>query len=319
MSKILISETNYPEVGTKSQVLFLPADFLYCKFDQLQEEFQKDECITWDNFKDAKKGDICYFYYKHLPSATGYDQSRILLRGVVKGRRKVEQSMVKFGEKSQTGGLLVDALVIGDLQPIALNDYKKFSLYALNTKYSVTQFHKHRFGEKERELFKDLEDEAKNSSKGKGFEDLIKYFEIPCAFEATLHPNARGTRQKDPLTFARRSNGLRYYEKHHFVQQHSTRKIQNADFIKIVDHDNNLINLCPYCHRMIHHGTPEVVSKMVEELYRQTKPFLDEFRLADYIDNEDPLTWLKQMYMANNEQTDAKKQDPHSIPKDIVE
>lgn len=349
---MIVKSCVYAKNGER--VFLIPANFILCKFKQLRAEYDEKNYILWELPRNAshkiQPNDICYFYYTHLPSATGKYQSRILMRGIVKDVF-VKENKVKKGDIDFTDDKsLVDAFSVSSLQPISLRNSRKFSSSELETTYglSIPQSIQMLQGKenvpenglihdpnpetqywKAVRLYRDIEADvcAKEHTTSKeekgitlnGLQELINYFEIPCAFENMLHPRANGTQQKDPLTFVRRSNGLRYYEKHHFVQQHSAKKIQNVGFTHLVEHENNLINLCPYCHRKIHHATPDVVSEMVEELYRQTKPFLDEHNLSEYIDGEDPLTWLKQMYKANNERADTQRQDPHSLPKDVVD
>ena len=58
---------------------------------------------------------------------------------------------------------------------------------------------------------------------------------------------------------------------------------------------NNLIHLCPICHRQIHHGTAEDVKNMIDEIYDKNKKWFDG-KLKKYAGQDNYLDVLKWIY-----------------------
>ncbi|MBQ7766333.1 MAG: hypothetical protein IJ397_05795 [Lachnospiraceae bacterium] len=285
---------------TNNNVYIINADFLTCDFKRMQDEYKENKRILWKTGtkgnKGCKVGDIIYFYYFNLPSATSKLERRILLKGTVcEETKKMEEGKVYRDDRKT----IVDAFAINNLQTIELNDYKKFNRESLMLHYNFPA----RWGnvmilyEDKKQLYYDIEDSIANNKNG-DFDDLIKYFEAPCFFQDILHPN------KDPLSFYRRSNNLKYYEKHHFVPEHTKKYFPgNQKYADIIDNAENFIHLCPYCHRKIHLGTSEEIAFMLEEIYKIKKDFLKEKQINKFV-SEDVLLWLKQIYNANVESDD---------------
>lgn len=272
-------------------VIMFSADFLETDFNRLRNEYKEKGYITWEikgkGATDIKKGDICYIYYTHLPSVIGYDQSRVLLRAIVKDKPKCMTKQEIYGERAKEPIDKTKGFTIEDINPIELKDYKKYSWEVLNTKYNFGRAPSttRKLFNKNSQLFKDIESTFKKSNKG--FEELIEYFNTPCFFEKTLHKG------KGRLTFVKR-NGLYYYEKHHFVPQYTGRVKNDFQFQNIIDSPENIINLCPFCHRKIHHGTPEEIMEMLELIYKDKEIFLKESNMNQLIDEEDILNWIKE-------------------------
>lgn len=294
----------------RNSVFIVSADFAKCNFERLQAEYKQKGFISWEvTGKGSQKcaaGDICYIYWFNLPSASGESQARILLRGVVKESVKDMTLHEIYGNNDPA---VVRGFSMTDLQPIELTDYRKYCYANLISKYNITSLRPsiQMLWENQAQLYMDIENNLKQAKK-QGFSDLIKYFEVPCVFQNVLHPKSA------PLTFRRRSTGLLYYEKHHFVQQNTVNKINDPEFYKIVYHPENIMNLCPYCHRRIHLSTPEDVEKMVAILYREKKDFYDEMELNKYV-GSDVLGWLKKLYLVNNESSDSVL----TLPNDTLE
>ena len=69
------------------------------------------------------------------------------------------------------------------------------------------------------------------------------------------------------------SRGINYYETHHFISQSYMLKNRLSNLQK---DSNNLIHLCPVCHRKIHHGKMEDVKSMVDSIYKSNKDWYDK-------------------------------------------
>ncbi len=291
-------------------VIMFPADFLETDFNRLRNEYKEKGYIAWEikgkGVTNIKKGDICYIYYTHLPSVIGYDQSRVLLRAIVRDEPKCMTNQEIYGERAKHPMVETKGFTIEDINPIELKNYKKYSWEMLKTKYNFEQAPRttRKIYNKHSQLFKDIESTFKKSKNG--FEELIEYFNTPCFFEQTLHKG------KGRLTFIKR-NGLYYYEKHHFVQQYTGREKNDFEFQNIIDSPENIINLCPFCHRKIHHGTPEEILEMIELIYKDKESFLKENNMNQLIGEEDILSWIKESYKANtvnyNKKRKSKKYD----------
>ena len=61
-------------------------------------------------------------------------------------------------------------------------------------------------------------------------------------------------------------DGNSYVEAHHLIPM-STQLF----FEYTIDFADNIIALCPTCHRKIHHATDEVKKELVEQLYERRK------------------------------------------------
>lgn len=292
----------YFKTVTGKNVFIIPANFLTFNFIALQNEYAEKHHITWEIPQKAshweRPGDICYFYYTHLPSAAGATQSRILMRGVVEQgpHKRTKGDIYDTNDSCQ-----VDAITLTDLQPIQLKDYEKYSWENIkgygffSPIQSIQQLKTHQadlYYHIEQDIQNDPESELFKKTK-MGFAKLITHFETPCFFQDSLHP------RKDPLTFIRK-NGLRYYDSHHFIPQFTEKKINDPRFSAIVRHHDNRVALCPYCHKRIHLGSAEDISKMLESIYEQKKDksFLKE--INQYIGTKDVLAWLMSIYAVNN-------------------
>ncbi|ATZ21529.1 HNH endonuclease signature motif containing protein [Mesoplasma tabanidae] len=65
-------------------------------------------------------------------------------------------------------------------------------------------------------------------------------------------------------TFINRSNGLKYFEVHHFIPYNYETQM---NYKKTLDSELNLISLCPLCHRKIHLSEEIEAIKIIEEIY----------------------------------------------------
>ena len=72
-------------------------------------------------------------------------------------------------------------------------------------------------------------------------------------------------------TFTSGISNLQYVEAHHLIPM----KYQNQ-FEKSLDIPENIVALCPNCHRAIHHGTDNCKKEILEKLFRERKPLLNE-------------------------------------------
>lgn len=61
---------------------------------------------------------------------------------------------------------------------------------------------------------------------------------------------------------------------------------------------NNLIHLCPSCHRQLHHGKAEDVKNMIDTIYRANRDWFDN-KLLSYAEKDeysDVLKWIYYIY-----------------------
>lgn len=75
----------------------------------------------------------------------------------------------------------------------------------------------------------------------------------------------------DHKTFIARKTNENFVEAHHLVPMEFQQEIWDKYHINI-DCVENIISLCPTCHRAFHNGTNEVKSKMIESMYEVLLP-----------------------------------------------
>lgn len=278
----------------ENNVWIIVANYKVTDFKKLQNEYKTNKYITWESKNKVNPGDICYFYYTNLPSAEGDTQSRIILRAIVKeGNHKMTRGAI-WGPKVKDAEKLTEGFTIACIEPISLKDSIKYNYYSLRDKYNLN-FRRPtnmRLTEKNIELYNEIEKnnglEKNDETSKSGFDALVSYFEIPCYFEKIMHSS-------NPQTFITK-NGLPYYEKHHFIQQHSCKLIDNPCYrYDIVYSDENLITLCVCCHKKIHFGRPEEIEKMLKIIYEDKKKVLDE-KMKKYIGEQNVFDWVKKTY-----------------------
>ena len=262
----------------------IPADLEFFDFDQLIEEYQKNNSILWrnGNIKDGKNarkyklGDICYFYYTNLPDFS----QRILLVGTVIDNDATYDSVRGIR------GIRID-----NLKTISLRDEISFSLKRLREEYALNGTFRssiYLYSIIHEKLLKDLEDATEENT----LQDIKEYFDekSQCIFslhEKKVHP-----------TFIK-NNGLRYFDIHHHIQSHVGKK--NPDYAYIVDTRPNKFCLCATCHKQIHNGRNKDRKRMVTILYQINKQWYDEnfINLANRYGYKDVLSYIYSLYNIN--------------------
>lgn len=73
--------------------------------------------------------------------------------------------------------------------------------------------------------------------------------------------------------------GMPYMEKHHLISMKFYEEYEND-----LDDINNIVSLCPNCHRQIHLGDKKDVSKIIEILYTKQKDLLNSAGLSINLD-----------------------------------
>lgn len=274
-----------------SHVFVASADYTRCNFAHLRDEYKKRGYISWEvtgkGNQNCRPGDVVYFYFFNLPFAASNQEGSLLLRGIVTEPVSEMSRHQIYGNNDHT---VCPGFSIGDLQPIGISS--KFCRSNLLSSYGFKSFYPsiQVLYEDQAQLYFDVEAELKTNAKC-SFSDLIDYFERPCVFQDLLHPKG------NPLTFRTRSNGLLYYERHHVIPRSIAKKVKDAAFVfNVLESPDNCVNLCPCCHRRIHHGMPEDVEKMVEYLYQEKKAFFDRFNVNQYL-GSDVLGALKSLYL----------------------
>ncbi|HHX70505.1 MAG TPA: hypothetical protein GX708_20935 [Gallicola sp.] len=77
--------------------------------------------------------------------------------------------------------------------------------------------------------------------------------------------------------------GNRYVEGHHIIPYTIDNTIKYQEKNIFLDHNNNIISLCPNCHRQIHYGNKEAKEKLVKIIYEKSKDMLNAHNIEiDY-------------------------------------
>ena len=72
-------------------------------------------------------------------------------------------------------------------------------------------------------------------------------------------------------TFISKKTNQKYMEAHHLIPVCFQKEVWNKHHVNI-DCVENLVSLCPTCHKAIHYGTKEVQKQMITELYKRCAP-----------------------------------------------
>lgn len=75
---------------------------------------------------------------------------------------------------------------------------------------------------------------------------------------------------REHKTFISKTSGKQYMEAHHLIPMAYQVKIW-GEYQKNIDCLENLVSLCPICHKAFHYGTDEVKSRIIEDLYEKIK------------------------------------------------
>lgn len=303
-----------------SNYFLIPMNFLKFNFTDLKQEYQKNGKIMWqvpgtpvkgkiapraDLPKQLTQGTVIYFYICNIPSKSGKEKARILLRGVVIQEPEVmEYSKVYLTQESNQSELII-GMAIGELTTLNKEDLENdmcYSLEVLRSRYNhqVGQYWASSCnGKLEAELINALETSFKKTSSGEDLERLIKHFNKECFFCGKL-----GTKN-DHKTFLRR-NGTDYYEGHHFIQQHTAKDRKIDDLKSIIDAEENMVWLCSNCHNKLHYGKVNEVNQMIDILWKDEaiQKLLKEKQFAEKIgasNDIDALKWVKKVYRANED------------------
>lgn len=278
----------------ESKYHLITANFNHYDFNKLFNEENENEKILWktggENGKRAQNyniGDICYIYYSELPDGT----NRILLRAEVIASdtdKNIIDNIYSYDKESKIKGIR-----LSKIRAIALDDRDAFSDSTLLREYNKGSIQGQQYlgdipyeGSKELELIKALEDYPHK----KGIKAVREYFDnyTKCFFSRKD--------KKQHITFTS-GRGLSFYERHHFIlKNYLNKKGQDTKWLEN-DH-NNLIHLCPNCHRQLHHGTAEDVKSMIDEIYSENQKWFDN-NLKEHAKQDgysDVLEWVYHIY-----------------------
>ena len=75
---------------------------------------------------------------------------------------------------------------------------------------------------------------------------------------------------REHKTFMSKTSGKQYMEAHHLIPMAYQVKIW-GEYKKNIDCLENLVSLCPNCHKAFHYGTDEVKSQIIKDLYEKIK------------------------------------------------
>lgn len=250
-------------------------------FDELLKESEKyNNYIYWHIGKHKiYRDDVCYIYYSNLPDGS----SRILFFGEV-----VDSDLNYNYSKSICPDAKNDEKYAKlNIKSISFEDNQQFNLDNLRNKYDLIS-QKGQFSylkvdqNKHKNLINDIDDSIKEGTHKlkKVHEDFEKNYCI-CEFGCK--------------TFVE-ENGFHYMERHHLVERNLISKYQEIENIeKIINNKNNLFNLCPLCHKKIHHAKKEERMKMIEFLYNKNKKYFDN-EYNQIKGNKNTIDWLYEIY-----------------------
>lgn len=279
------------EYRSESKYHLITANFEEYDFNQLfNEESAYEKKIIWKIGREDGKGaqnynigDICYIYYSKLPDGP----NRILLRAEV-----VESDTDRASNRdtySYDKDKKIKGIWLSKLQAIALDDPSAFCANTLFEKYHKYNIQGQQYlgGTPDEEALISALEQYPNRKKLKAvreyFDDYTKCFFI-------------GKDKKKHITFTS-GRGLSFFEKHHFILYNHLKKL-GADAKWLETERNNLIHLCPICHRQLHHGIAEDVKKMIDEIYAANEKWFED-NLQKYAEMEgysDVKAWIYYIY-----------------------
>lgn len=254
---------------------FIVANYELFDFKELFD-IRESKSYKWFNSQHLtyKKGDVVYVYYSNLPDGT----SRIFLRAEVD---KVDN----------------EAIYLIKVTGIPNGYMNKYTAMDLRNNYDVTCFRGASYlkvdsNDKHKMLVEELEKIMVIS-----VDDTRKYKDLPYRLNelASIYLNLKCFVDSSHKTF-KRENNLYYYEGHHFIPQH-TSGIEGINLI-IYD-DNNLISLCPMCHREIHNASLNRRKELITFIYNSRD---GEFKkkLKNVIginDDKIVIEWIFRLYL----------------------
>lgn len=271
----------------------IPIDYRTYNFSQLMEEINAsgDESITW---KSSDKhifevNDVCYIYYSDLPDGT----SRILLKAVV-----IEGNIEDAASHNEDN--MCRGIKLSEFKSVSLCNPMKFDKSIIRTIYKsnnqINQMPRYLDDTETKELLdKLIQDNDDNE-----LTEVIEYFNnyLRCFFE--------GKDSRTHITFTN-AKGVNYIEKHHFVEANWVPfRFEEAKWLK--DHPNNLIRLCPNCHRQLHCGKAKDVIERLDMIYENNKEWYDKNFLlyAQESGYNNVIQWIYDIY---NEERKVKHYD----------
>jgi hypothetical protein len=91
------------------------------------------------------------------------------------------------------------------------------------------------------------------------------------SMNALKHANNECENIKDHVTFKRKGVDIAYMESHHLIPISKYK-----DFSYSLDIEENIVCLCPTCHRLLHHGSMEEKESLIKKLYDNRKLALEQ-------------------------------------------
>ncbi|HJD47233.1 MAG TPA: hypothetical protein H9909_10365 [Candidatus Mediterraneibacter norfolkensis] len=267
----------------------ITANFEKYDFNQLfDEENSNDKKIIWKiggkdgvGAQNYNVGDKCYIYYANLPDGT----NRILLCGTVTesdtDRDNAVNEKFSYNESERIKGMW-----LGNIRAVALNAPEKFNADTLYKVYGKSNIQGQQYLDTPGEM-KLVEDLDKCPDK-KNLRAVRNYFQhyTKCFFS--------GKTKYKHITFTS-DRGINFYEKHHLILDSYLKDI-GAEKLRKDCHI--LINLCPVCHKQMHHGRAEDVRELVHLMYEANAEWCNE-NLKEYAENDgfsDVEKWILHTY-----------------------
>lgn len=168
-------------------------DFAICNFEQLEEEWAKNEKIMWEVemsenknglYSKLKTGDIVYFYVCNFPSSIGVKESRILLRGEVFDEPHPVQYKDVYWRSEETymiGGFSIRNLTALEKENLENDNYLSLSYLRNIDPEFINPQGKRRWpnqddGNLSEEIIKELEGSFTQIVNKNAFKSLISHF-----------------------------------------------------------------------------------------------------------------------------------------------
>ena len=274
----------------KPNVHLFVANTRYDDFSRLIEEEKEtstnkeDGVVRWKiGTHKVKKGDICYFYYSNLPDLT----SRIILKGiVVESDYPLKQTPLIYDNEKGLLGMKVK------LRSIALEDKEKYSCKNLKEVYGFNEAYHFQgyvnLTENYQKLTTDLENDQSPRSKLTTINDYFNNGYCLCEFS--------NDKKRNHKTFIEK-NGFYYIERHHLVERNQISKniAKHPSIAATIENEQNIFNLCPTCHREIHHGKDSIKKEKIAYLYNKNKSYFDN-NFTELKHGLATLEWLYEIY-----------------------
>lgn len=286
------------------KAILLKANYMLYDFNKILEENTKKDKeykgVLWEcKGIHIESGFKVYIYYFNMPD--GID--RILLTGIVE-QIYPPNTLYDNGKLEQE-----KCISITDIKGIDTKDTFKFTNKDLCKVFETKLMRSSLYyldddNSKQAILLESLE-----KAKTLKLAELRNYYSrVNCAFDVKNHKDEESYNNLVKLSneldgFKHysflRENNLYYHEGHHFIPKSNIDKIGER-----INYYENIVSLCPLCHKRIHQGALEDRYKMVKFLYEKNRKFYDNVLLESNLIKEkrEALDFIFYLYLNKSEE-----------------